>query len=171
MSDLYSCEETFHKETGCNTMTQSQMKAVIGLIHTSALILVPLPCRCAYNRLCSYLSPSPSGFPLVGTMLINQPESPSSSGPGQSQAISCDENLPAEERRNEAVDKHMKLPDSQEQKAEQEHVPANALSGSANAASSKKIFGTIRKPNPTVKKGEKTRSCCLFVFHEAINRK
>lgn len=88
-------------------------------------------------------------------MLINQPEGLSSSGPGQSQAISCDENLPAEERRNEAVDKHMTLPDSQEQKAEQgqERVPANALSGSANAVSSKKIFGTIRKPNPTVKKG------------------
>ncbi|KAK0186013.1 hypothetical protein F5146DRAFT_1227645 [Armillaria mellea] len=88
-------------------------------------------------------------------MLINRPEGPSSSGPGQSQAISCDENLPAEERGNEAVDKHMKLPDSQEQKVEQEqgHVPANALPGSANAASSKKIFGTIRKPNSTIKKG------------------
>ncbi|KAK0210206.1 hypothetical protein DFS33DRAFT_1378194 [Desarmillaria ectypa] len=79
-------------------------------------------------------------------------------GSSNPSAVERGENAPAAERSGEH--KLDRTEDGQEIEIEegggeqgQDEIPATAMKNFTNAASAKKIFGTMRRPNPSAKKG------------------
>lgn len=100
-----------------------------------------------HDWLCFYSSPTSSLQQLLDTMSSHQIGGPSWSDQFQ--------NLDEERGREKATVKQESevQPEEREQKQDDVGVPVSALPTAASAASAKKIFGTVKRPDPTAKKG------------------